>query len=75
MHLATFALALLLASAASLPGQTFGEMTGEVRDPSAGMVAGAVVTVTNQATGAVRTVSKRIITDTARRNVSIELME
>src|SRR4051812_38482035 len=45
---------LLSAGSISLLAQTFGEITGEVRDASGGTVRGASVTVTNQATGAAR---------------------
>ena len=58
MRAATFSIALLLAlaSAALVPGQTLGEITGEVRDPSGSVVVGAEVTVTNNATAAARSV-------------------
>ncbi len=51
-----FALAIALVGV-SLPvlGQTFGEITGEVRDPSGAVIAGAAVTATNISTNAVRT--------------------
>ena len=42
-------------SAASAFSQTFGEITGAVRDPSGAVIAGATVTVTNVATNASRT--------------------
>ncbi len=48
-------MAVLLSLAASLPGQTFGEITGEVRDPSGSIIAGADVKVVSKATGAERT--------------------
>src|SRR5262245_1867143 len=35
--------------------QTLGEITGEVRDPSGGLVVGATVAASNRATGANRT--------------------
>jgi hypothetical protein len=44
----------LLAAGAVLWGQTFGEITGEVRDASGAVIVGAAVTITNQATGAAR---------------------
>ncbi len=44
----------LLLAAACVHGQTFGEINGEIRDPSSGLVTGATVTVTNQTTGAER---------------------
>ncbi len=52
--------ALLVASAVlfvSVPclAQTFGEITGEVRDASGGVIPGAAVTAVNQATNAIRT--------------------
>src|SRR2546422_188593 len=55
MRITTFAVIVLLVAAASMPGQTFGEITGEIRDPSGGVVADAAVTITNRATGAART--------------------
>src|ERR1700680_5101923 len=48
-------MAVLLSLAASLPGQTFGEIAGEVRDPSGSVVAGSDVKVVSKATGAERT--------------------
>jgi hypothetical protein len=58
MRIAKFCFAVLLAfaSASLLPGQTLGEITGEVHDPSGSVVVGAEVTSTNDATGAVRSV-------------------
>src|SRR5260370_3964485 len=59
MRITRFALlgfALLLTTAASLLGQTLGEITGEVRDPSGSDVVGADVTATNNANGSVRSV-------------------
>src|SRR5260370_24639699 len=51
----TIFLLLLGLAGESLFGQTLGEITGEVRDPSGGLVSGARVTATNPATGASRT--------------------
>jgi len=48
-------LVLLLGLVASLPGQTSGEIAGEVRDPSGSVIAGADVKAVNKATGAERT--------------------
>src|SRR5579872_3078273 len=48
-------IAVLLSLAASLPGQTFGEISGEVRDPSGSVIAGSDVKVVSKATGAERT--------------------
>ena len=47
---------LLLASMALLPAysQTFGEITGEVKDSAGAVIVGAKVTVTNRATTAIR---------------------
>jgi hypothetical protein len=55
MRITVFCLAALLASVVPGIAQTFGEITGEIRDSSGGVVADAVVTVTNQATSGVRT--------------------
>jgi hypothetical protein len=57
MRVATFSffLALLLALAAPLLGQTPGDITGEVHDPSGSVIVGSEVTVTNNATDAART--------------------
>src|SRR5262249_16029816 len=44
----------LLVSVALMLAQTFGDITGEIRDLSGGVVGGAHVIVTNQATGAER---------------------
>ena len=44
-----------LLSAAALWGQTLGEITGRVSDPSSAGVPGAKVTLTNTSTNAVRT--------------------
>src|SRR6266576_4177777 len=46
--------ALLLSLAASLPGQTSGEIAGDVRDPSGSVMAGADVKATNKGTGVER---------------------
>jgi hypothetical protein len=46
---------LACAFAAALFGQTFGDISGQVRDPTGAAVAGANVTVTNIATNAIRT--------------------
>ena len=54
MSPAKFGLALLV-SAAPILAQTFGEITGEIRDSSGGIVVAAQVSVTNQATGGART--------------------
>ena len=55
--LASVLLALL--SGSVLFGQTSGEITGEVRDPSGGVITGAMVSVANRATGALRTVTRK----------------
>ncbi len=47
---------LFIVLAACSQAQTFGEITGEIRDASGGLVTGAAVTVTNEATGAERSV-------------------
>ncbi len=47
------AAALLLQ--AGLFAQTFGDISGEVRDPSAAAVSGATIKITNVATNATRT--------------------
>jgi hypothetical protein len=58
--LGLFAIVLLLGGGA-LFAQTFGEISGEVRDPSGAVVAGANVTLTNQATNATRsTISNEV---------------
>lgn len=49
--------AFLLSLAVPVFAQTFGEITGEIRDASGGVIRGAVVTLTNQATGVARAVS------------------
>ncbi len=56
MHFLGILLCCLLA--VSLPGfgQTLGQITGEVRDSSGGVIVGAVVSAVNQGTGNVRTV-------------------
>src|SRR5439155_11132398 len=41
--------------AVPIPGQTFGQITGEVRDPSGAAVPNAVITATDKATNATRT--------------------
>src|SRR6266849_1838482 len=51
MRFATF---VLLAAPALLYGQTLGEITGEVRDPSGGVIVGAELQVMNKGTGAMR---------------------
>jgi Carboxypeptidase regulatory-like domain len=48
-------MAVLLSLAASLPAQTFGEITGEVHDPSGSVIAGSDVKLVSKATGAERT--------------------
>src|SRR6185436_6185524 len=50
-------LGVLLGLAALLPGQTSGEIAGEVRDPSGSVIAGADVKVVNKGTAAERTAS------------------
>ena len=55
MRLVAFSFAFFLASSAVMLGQTFGEITGEIRDASGAIVSGAVVSVTNQATSVSRT--------------------
>src|SRR5713226_1965438 len=49
-------MALFLTTAWPLLSQTFGEISGEVRDPSGSAVVGASVTATNTANGAIRSV-------------------
>ena len=46
---------LVLGLAVGLRAQTFGEITGEVRDPSGSVIAGSDVKLVNKATGAERT--------------------
>ncbi|MBS1807824.1 MAG: carboxypeptidase regulatory-like domain-containing protein [Acidobacteria bacterium] len=53
----SFAFALLLLTAAKVSAQTSGEITGLVTDSSGAAVSGATVSVTSQATGAVRRVT------------------
>jgi hypothetical protein len=53
MRLSLLVLGLCL-SAAVVSAQTFGEITGEVKDPSGAIVPGARVSVTNTATNALR---------------------
>src|SRR5207302_1589263 len=48
--------AVVASAAAILSGQTFGEITGEVRDSTGAVVTTATVNVTNDATGASRMV-------------------
>src|SRR4029077_2094224 len=55
IRLTTIALAILLSSALTLSGQTFGEIAGEVRDPSGSVVAGSDLKLVSKATGAERT--------------------
>jgi hypothetical protein len=47
---------ILVCTGTAVFGQTSGEITGEIRDASGANIPGAVVTVTNTATGAVRNV-------------------
>ncbi len=54
MRLAAFVLGMGLGLSASLTAQTFGEITGEVHDPSGSVIAGADVRLTNTATAAQR---------------------
>src|SRR5262245_43270690 len=49
-----FAFVLVCSLASVVSGQTFGEITGTVKDPSSAVVPGATVTTTNTATNAVR---------------------
>jgi len=49
-------LALLLAPAQAFAQERFGGLTGTVTDASGGVLPGATVNITNQATGAIRTV-------------------
>ncbi len=49
------ALICLLLGAGSVFAQTFGEITGEVRDPTGAVVAGAAIALTNIGTNAART--------------------
>ncbi len=58
---AVFGFVLLLTTAVPILGQTLGEITGEVRDPTGGSVIGAEVTATNSANGAIR----RVVTNDA----------
>lgn len=50
-----FVLLCLLLGAGTIFAQTFGEISGEVRDPSGAVVAGATITLTNIGTNAART--------------------
>ena len=52
-----FLFILLLAFCWTASAQTFGEITGQIRDQSGGTIPGATVTATNTATNAVRTSS------------------
>ena len=55
MHRAIHLVCLLALCAASAFSQTFGEITGEVRDSSGAVIGGANVTITNAGTNAART--------------------
>jgi len=55
MRIAILSLLVLVVPASPILAQTFGEITGEIRDSSGGTIANAAVTVTNQATGGART--------------------
>ncbi len=57
MRIAILSLLVLIVPASTILAQTFGEITGEIRDSSGGAIANAAVTVTNQATGGARTSS------------------
>src|SRR6516225_6044080 len=50
---------VILSAVPILSGQTFGEITGEVRDSTGAVVTSAAVTVTNEATGA----SRKVVTN------------
>jgi len=54
MRVTVWAFFLVLALSLPALGQTFGEITGEIKDQSGAVVAGSVVTVTNKATNATR---------------------
>src|SRR5713226_6764660 len=56
MRIQASALLFLLAYSKPVAGQTSGEITGEIRDPSGSVVVGAAVTVGNKANSASRTV-------------------
>lgn len=65
-----FAFVLFLSLAAPLPGQFgTGEISGTVTDPSGAPLAGVAVKVTNQATGAVKT----LLTDAEGRYTALDL--
>ena len=51
MRIAALGLVLLLGVAVSMSGQTLGEITGEVRDPSGSVVVGAEMLVYQQRHG------------------------
>src|ERR1700722_13816233 len=56
-HLASLSLSVAISSlyfSGALFGQTLGEITGEVRDPSGSVTVGATIQVTNTGTGAQR---------------------
>lgn len=55
MRKALFCLLLLIALVLPMSAQTFGEITGEVKDSTGALIPGATVTVTNSATNAART--------------------
>ena len=57
MQTRLFVLACLLLATQLGFGQTFGSISGETRDSSGAIVAGAVVTVVNSGTNATRTVA------------------
>lgn len=55
MHRSSFAVVVWLFLCLPAFAQTAGEITGEVRDSSGGVIPGASVTVRNQSTNAIRT--------------------
>src|SRR5258705_10625744 len=57
MRRLSFALSLFFLCCLPVLAQTFGEITGEVRDSGGGIAVGARVVVTNEATAATREVS------------------